>query len=107
MKKKRNRIRNGRGAYLGLTILLRMAGLPLLGPLRGLVVLCAAARDQLARVAASVAAYYLTSAAPPASPSSFSSWMARVVVGALEGYRDRGLPGISPHLDYRRYYTVD
>lgn len=84
-----------------------MAGLPLLAPLRGLVVLCAAARDQLARVAASVAAYYLTSAAPPASPSSFSSWMARVVVGALEGYRDRGLPGISPHLDYRRYYTVD
>eukprot|EP00752_Nemacystus_decipiens_P005261 g4773.t1 len=95
-----------RGVYLGLTILLRMAGLPLLAPLRGLVVLCVVARDQVARVAASLAADYLSSAGPPSSPPSYSFWMARVVVGALEGYRDRGLPGISPHLDYRRYPTL-
>eukprot|EP00903_Cladosiphon_okamuranus_P009097 g8695.t1 len=98
-----------RGVYLGLTILLRMAGLPLLAPLRGLMVLCAAARDQAARLAASLAADYLSlssSAGTQSSPSSHASWMARVVVGALERYRDRGLPGISPHLDYRRYPTL-
>lgn len=79
-----------------------MVGLPLLAPLRCLLALCGLARDQTARVAASLAADYLLSAEPPSSPSSYSAWIARVVVGALEGYRDRGLPGISPHLDYRR-----
>ncbi len=88
-----------RGAYLGLTILLRMAGLPLLSPLRGLVAVCGFARDQAARAAAALASHYLSATLPPSPPSPR---LARAVVGALEGYRDRGLPGISPRLDYRR-----
>lgn len=78
-----------RGVYLGLTVLLRMAGLPLLSPLRGFLAVCGFARDLAARTAA------VAAESAGLAPSS----AVRVV---LEGYRDRGLPGISPHLDYRR-----
>ncbi|CAM9476068.1 unnamed protein product [Ectocarpus sp. 13 AM-2016] len=84
-----------RGVYLGLTILLRLAGLPLLSPLRGLAAALGFLRDRAARVAAGLAASESWGLAP-----------ASTVRVALEGYRDRGLPGISPHLDYRRYPTL-
>ncbi|CAN0419763.1 unnamed protein product, partial [Ectocarpus sp. 8 AP-2014] len=80
-----------RGVYLGLTILLRLAGLPLLSPLRGLAAAFGFLRDRAARAAAGLAASESWGLAP-----------ASTVRVALEGYRDRGLPGISPHLDYRR-----
>ncbi|CAN0536434.1 unnamed protein product, partial [Laminaria digitata] len=76
-----------RGVYLGLTILLRMVGLPTLTPLRAFLAACELARSQA--VIAMVAA-----AAMFGFPSP--------VQVTLEGYRDRGLPGVSPHLDYRR-----
>ncbi|CAM9201641.1 unnamed protein product [Ectocarpus sp. 6 AP-2014] len=84
-----------RGVYLGLTILLRLAGLPLLSPLRGLAAAFGFLRDRAARAAAGLAASESWGLAP-----------ASTVRVALEGYRDRGLPGISPHLDYRRYPTL-
>ncbi|CAN0396421.1 unnamed protein product, partial [Ectocarpus sp. 12 AP-2014] len=84
-----------RGVYLGLTILLRLAGLPLLSPLRGLVAALGFLRDRAARAAAGLAASETWGLAP-----------ASTMRVALEGYRDRGLPGISPHLDYRRYPTL-
>ncbi|CAM9753506.1 unnamed protein product, partial [Ectocarpus fasciculatus] len=80
-----------RGVYLGLTILLRLAGLPLLSPLRGLAAAFGFLRDRAASAAAGLAASESWGLAP-----------ASTVRVALEGYRDRGLPGISPHLDYRR-----
>ncbi|CAM9974262.1 unnamed protein product, partial [Hapterophycus canaliculatus] len=82
-----------RGAYLGVTVLLRMAGLPLVLPFRGLLAACGFIGGLAARTAAAAAA------AAGLAPSS-------AVRVALEGYRDRGLPGVSPHLDYRRYPTL-
>ncbi|CAB1098854.1 unnamed protein product [Ectocarpus sp. CCAP 1310/34] len=84
-----------RGVYLGLTILLRLAGLPLLSPLRGLAAAFGFLRDWAARAAAGLAA-----------SESWGLTPASTVRVALEDYRDRGLPGISPHLDYRRYPTL-
>eukprot|EP00904_Undaria_pinnatifida_P001405 jgi/Undpi1/11265/HiC_scaffold_30.g13563.m1 len=80
-----------RGVYLGLTVLLRMVGLPLLSPFRGLLVACEFARRQLSKAMAALAVKF-------GLPSP--------VQASLEGYRDRGLPGISPYLDYRRYPTL-
>ena len=64
-----------------------MVGLPLLSPFRGLLVACEFARRQLSKAMAALAVKF-------GLPSP--------VQASLEGYRDRGLPGISPYLDYRR-----
>lgn len=76
-----------RGMYLGLTVLLRAVGLPLLSPLRGLL----EAFLFLGDWAAGTTAWLAGKLGAPIP-----------VRVALEGYRDRGLEGISPHLDYRR-----
>lgn len=64
-----------------------MAGLPTLTPLRGFLAACDFARSQAAE-------FVVAAAATCGLPSP--------VQATLEGYRDRGLPGVSPHLDYRR-----
>lgn len=76
-----------RGVYLGLTILLRLAGLAVVAPVRGILTIFWFIRDRAAEAAEAAATRF-------GLPSPL-----RV---ALEGYRDRGLAGISPHLDYRR-----
>lgn len=70
---------------------MRIAGLPTLGVVRGLLTAVEFLRRQAAAVAAVVA-----------------GWLRfpEVVRAALEGYRDEGLPGVSRHLDYRRCVVV-
>lgn len=80
-----------RGVFLGLTLLLRVIGLPTLGVLRGLLATLDVLRQSAAAAAADAADRF---------------GLPEVVQSALEGYRDQGLPGISRHLDYRRCVDV-